>query len=300
MITTLSTSLAARLRPATLAACLRFGLVAAIFGGTALALTACHSTKAPSGPEVTGPTTAAPQQLLQRTVSNRQTAEFISAKLKFSADINSKSASVDGTLRMKRDDVIRIQLQALGVMEVGRMEFTPDYVLIMDRINKQYIKAPYTDVDFLRSSGISFYTLQALFWNELFQPGRQTPELNTYTVNVDGKNLNVGFEREKLSYQWVVEQASALIRQVSATHSDTHDGNATLNWNYTDFQKVEGRPFPCNQQVTFAAKNRTMKMGFRLSSPNTDSDWETRTKVSGRYEQVTVEEVLGKIATLGN
>ena len=282
----------------TLVASLRSGLVAAIFGGT-VSLTACHSTKAPVGPEVAGPTAAAPQKLLQRTVSNRQTTNFITARLKFSADINAKSVSVDGTLRMKRDDVIRIQLQALGLMEVGRLEFTPDYVLIMDRVNKQYIKAPYADVDFLRSSGITFYTLQALFWNELFQPGRQTPEMDTYVVTADDKNLNVAFQRDRLTYQWVVEQTSALIRKVSATHSDAKGDNATLNWDYADFQKVEGHPFPCNQQVTFAAKSRTMKMGFRLSSPDTNSDWETRTKVSSRYQQVTVEEVLSKISALG-
>ncbi len=289
----------ARLRSASLVACLRFGLVAAIFGGASSVLTSCHSTKAPTV-STADTDAAAPMRMLKRTVTNRQTAEFVSAKLKFSAAINNKDVSVDGVLRMKRDDVIRIQLQALGVMEVGRLEFTPDYVLIMDRVNKQYIKAPYADVDFLRSSGITFYTLQSLFWNELFQPGRQTPELETYTLSPDGQNLNVAFQRDKLSYQWVVEQPSALIRKVSATHSDTKEGNATLNWDYADFQKLEGHPFPCNQQVTFAAKNRTLKMGFRLSSPTTDSDWETRTKVSSRYDQVTVEEVLSKIAALGN
>jgi len=264
----------------------------------AVALTACHSTKSITTPGTTETSVMAPQKLLQRTVSNRQTTNAISAKLKFSAAINAKNVSVDGTLRMKRNDVIRIQLNALGIMEVGRMEFTPDYVLIMDRINKQYIKAPYADVDFLKSSGISFYTLQALFWNELFQPGQQTPDLDTYKLTADQKYLNVSYDREKLSYQWVIEQVSALISKVSATHSDTGTGNATLNWDYTDFQELAGHPFPCNQQVTLAMKNRTMKMGFRLSSPTTDGDWESRTTVSKRYEQVTLDEVLGKIASL--
>ena len=282
------------------ALCRRLFLSCLLCCAIVASFTSCRTTKVATSGNTTETDASAPMKMLQRTATNRQTTDFITAKLKFSADIGSKSVSVDGTLRMKRDDVIRIQLQALGVMEVGRLEFTPDYVLIMDRINKQYIKAPYTDVDFLSSSGITFYTLQSLFWNELFQPGRQTPQLDTYVVTADGKNLNVGFEREKLSYKWVVEQSSALIRQVSATHADVKEGNATLNWDYADFQKVEGRPFPCDQQVTFATKKRTMKMGFRLSSPATDSDWETRTKVSSRYEKVTVEEVLGKIAALGN
>ena len=37
--------------------------------------------------------------------------------------------------------MIRIQLTPLGLMEAGRIEFTKDYVLVVDRINKEYIKA---------------------------------------------------------------------------------------------------------------------------------------------------------------
>ena len=35
--------------------------------------------------------------------------------------------------------------------EVGRIEFTKDYVLFIDRIHKQYVKAKYNDVAFLKT-----------------------------------------------------------------------------------------------------------------------------------------------------
>ena len=75
-------------------------------------------------------------------------AQAISAKIKFSINTGSKDLSVSGSLKMKKDDVIRIQLTPLGLMEAGRIEFTKDYVLVVDRINKEYIKASYSDVDF--------------------------------------------------------------------------------------------------------------------------------------------------------
>ena len=92
--------------------------------------------------------------------------------MKFSVEVGNQDITLTGNLKMKRDDVIRLQLMAFGFVEAGRLEFTKDYVLIMDRINKQYLKAPYVQIDFLRNSGLNFYTLQALFWNELFQPNR--------------------------------------------------------------------------------------------------------------------------------
>jgi len=75
---------------------------------------------------------------------------------------------------MRKDEVIRLQLLVPIIRsEVGRIEFTKDYVLFLDRIHKQYVKAKYNDVAFLKNNGINFYSLQALFWNQLFIPGQQ-------------------------------------------------------------------------------------------------------------------------------
>lgn len=267
---------------------------------TGLLLAACRTPKVAVNDGNAATEVLSAQKMLSRVNSNRQTTEFITAKLKFSADIDGKGATVSGMLRMKRDDVIRIQLMALGVMEVGRLEFTPDYVLIMDRVNKQYIQAAYDDVDFLESSGISFYTLQALFWNELFQPGHREPVADAYTMKLQQDHVTLDYARDLLSYQWLVDRKKALIEQVSAVHGRGNDADkATLSWHYANFSSLEHNVFPCDQQVTFAAKKRNVKMGFLLSSLSTDSDWETRTKVSSRYKKVTIDEVLDKIASMG-
>ena len=90
---------------------------------------------------------------------NAQTAKFITSKVKFSVEVGPQKLTLTGNLKMKRDDVIRLQLMAFGFVEAGRIELTKDYVLIMDRINKQYLKAPYMQVDFLRNSGLNFNAL---------------------------------------------------------------------------------------------------------------------------------------------
>ena len=71
--------------------------------------------------------------------------------------MGSKDVTVPGSVHMRKDKVIRIQLfvPLLG-SEIGRLEFTPDYVLVMDRFNRQYVKGDYNQLDFLRDNGISF------------------------------------------------------------------------------------------------------------------------------------------------
>ena len=53
---------------------------------------------------------------LRKVYDNEVYAQAISAKIKFSINTGSKDLSVSGSLKMKKDDVIRIQLTPLGLM----------------------------------------------------------------------------------------------------------------------------------------------------------------------------------------
>ena len=255
-------------------------------------LAGCSSHKdVASGAHGSDATFAATDFLQQVTAQNVK-HDYMTAKLKVSAAMGSQNVSVSGSLRMKRDAVIRIQLTALGLMEVGRLEFTPDYVLIMDRIHKQYIKAPYKKVDFLQSSGINFYTLQALFWNELFEPGEKKADPRRFDATAAGGEVLISLADggHHTDYQWSAQRQSALITQAKVTHRD-----ALFTWTYDDFKKFDKRLFPNDMQMKLSAGSKNMQMGFKLSSVDHDDDWELYTTVSSRYSEVTVDDILQKL-----
>ena len=92
-----------------------------------------------------------------------------------------------GTLRMKRNDVIQISIVTFGVLEVARIEMTPDYFMLIDKVGKQYVKSPYNEVSFLRDGNVDFYTLQAYFWDE--QTSNYSGWERKDFVSVGGKSL---------------------------------------------------------------------------------------------------------------
>ena len=235
-----------------------------------------------------------PQAFLQQLDAQAPKAQCVTAKLKFSAKVGSQNISVGGSLRMKRDDVIRIQLVALGIVEAGRLEFTRDYVLFMDRINKQYVKVPYEQVDFLAQNGINFYMLQALFWNELFQPGHRQPQLADFTVAPQGSDVAITLpEVSRIAYSWLADAATARIKTTRVDHRD-----ARMRWDYKTFKKLENTSFPTDMEVELATAKKTVDVGLQLSSLSTDDDWETRTTVSSKYKQVSVDDILRRIMLL--
>ena len=241
------------------------------------------------------------QAFLQKVTDNAQHARFITSKVKFSVEVGSRQMTLTGNLKMKRDDVIRLQLMAFGFVEAGRLEFTKEYVLVMDRINKLYLKVPYSHLDFLRNSSIDFYVLQALFWNELFQPGKMkvTDEaLKSYTTEEGSDDTVIFMEDGKLSYRWLAENGTARVKMANIMFNDKYRGNYQLNWDYEDFQGFSRKFFPMVHTISFSSPEKEVKMGMTLNYMGSEENWEPRTEVSSKYRQVTVEEILQRFMSL--
>lgn len=265
-------------------------------------LGACKSSKTVETPVVqAGPETVQEQKFLQKVSDNAQYTKFITSKVKFQVQVGAQDLALTGNLKMKRDDVIRLQLMAFGFVEAGRLEFTKDYVLIMDRINKQYLKVPYNQLEFMRNSGLNFYSLQALFWNELFQPGRNKvtdEQLKDYDANMGGDDVVISLDQDKMSYKWLAAKSSGLIRMANIQYKDKFRGTTQLNWDYRDFKRLGSKQFPTDNRVTFNSDGKEVKLGITLNYIGNESEWETRTEVSGKYRQVTVDEILRRFMSL--
>ena len=241
---------------------------------------------------------------VEQVKNNAQTAKFLTSKVKFSVEVGPQKLTLTGNLKMKRDDVIRLQLMAFGFVEAGRIELTKDYVLIMDRINKQYLKAPYIQVDFLRNAGVDFYTLQSLFWNELCQP-KQTNVVKQDTTKVystieSDDDMIISLEEGKMEYSWLASKNSAYIRMANILYKDRFNGNSQLNWDYDLFEVVGNKQklYPTKHGITLTTPKKEVKLGMTLSYIGAESEWETRTEISNKYREVTVDEILRRFMSL--
>ena len=241
------------------------------------------------------------QNFLLKVNDNAQYEKFITSKVKFSIEVGVQKLTLTGNLKMKRDECIRLQLMAFGFVEAGRIELTPDYVLIMDRINKQYMKASYGSVDYLRNSGLNFYTMQALFWNELFVPGQSKVTdnlLNRMDADLSGEDAIISLNDGKMQYRWLATKDKATIRMANIIYSDQFNGNTQLNWDYEDFRVMGRKIFPCEHGITFTTPDKEVKLGMVLNYLKHDDNWATHTDVSSSYKEVSVDEILRRFMAL--
>ena len=277
-------------------------------GGTSLQPSGSSATASNAGKHGktdTGSTAVTATAFMQKVADNKVYATNIVGNMTFSLQAGGKDITVPGSLHMRKDEVIRLQLfiPILGT-EVGRLEFTPTYVLVIDRLHKEYIKADYTQVDFLKQNGLTFYSLQALFWNQLFLPGeKQVSEsaLRKFTPALDaaGTTVPVSLADGKMTFLWNADRTTGCIDEATVSYKSASHGESTLNWRYSDFKAVGVKQFPAQQVFKFtttATKSKqTMQVSMSLNDVKTTSKWETTTEVSSRYKKIEASDVLQRL-----
>lgn len=282
-----------------------------------LALASCGSQKAAISSGQKSPATAiAPKDnsraqidFVDKVNDNASYQKNISAGITFKVTQgNGKEISVPGQLRMRKDEVIRLSLQVpiLGT-EVGRIEFAKDYVLFVDRMHKEYVKAAYSQVGFLRDNGIDFYSLQALFWNKLLLPGQKTvnyTDLDKFSANLNGngQTVPVTLKSGKLTYTWTADRTTGVISKTRVDYRSSGHGTSSLTWDYSNFNNFGSKKFPYANSMTIVTPangtTKTLKASYIINSISTAADWETETTLSSKYKQVSVEDILGKLSNI--
>ena len=242
---------------------------------------------------------------MQKVADNAVYATNIVGDMKFNLQVGNRNITTSGALHMRKNQVIRIQ-HFLGT-EVGRLEFTPDYVLVIDRLHKEYIKADYSQLDFLKNNGLNFYSLQSLFWNQLFLPGKDRLDessLRQFNVNLQssGTTTPVSLHQGNMDFVWNADKQNGTIGQTTVSYRSQQHGNSTLTWLYSNFMTVGVKSFPAKQSFTFTTtatrQNQTVQVPLDMDEVTTKDNWEVNSTVSSKYKKIETKDILAKIMTL--
>ena len=232
--------------------------------------------------------------VVARINENRQTARGIRGKMSIGLRMgDGTSLSASGSIKMKRDEIIQLSITALGLVELGRMELTPKYLFIQDRYHKRYLKSAWSDIPSLKSAGVDFNTFQALFWNELFVPGRSgAPSEDDFLQSSSGL-------RAKLEPKDAPEAASLLFytdedqKLVYQTTLIARNGKLRFDGNCSSWSQLDGKQFPAALRLAISVtKEYVAELTFTRLQVDESMGNIATTLSDGKYTQVSLEEVL--------
>ena len=233
-------------------------------------------------------------EYVEKLINHAGEWDAFTAKVNLSVDLDGKGPTkVGGTLRIKKGEVIQLSVAPLLGIEVARVEITPSGVLVIDRVNKQYVKASFVELESWVHADLDFHSLQALFLCELFLPGKSrltASDASDFRVDVEMQGVVLDVKKSgRFTYQFLTQASEAILKESCIGLSGTP---YLLRWKYDTFRPFEQGQFPTDMQIIFEGGKKTIKAALALSRLSTNSNWETHTEVSSRYTKVELADIL--------
>ncbi len=260
------------------------------------AILGCRSTKNVAS-EDKEPAGKGPREWVEKMATMGLKDGTVTSKLHLDLSLDGKSLSVGGNCNLKRDEVIQLSLVALGFMEVGRLEFTPEYMMMVNRMERQYVKVAYKDVSYMQQAGIDFYTLQALFWNDVFVPGKSGQwNEGDFSMTQNKEEVVLTSRADHLlCCRFVVDLVAGLIRNTSVEVLSQMTA-PRLEWDYRHFTEVGQKSFPDKMQLSLSGIGKQVSAMFTLSNVRWNAKTVEPTQEPGsRYKKVSPESILKQL-----
>lgn len=263
-------------------------------------LSACRSSRQLAGTDGEGADGGRDTEWVDKMAGAALKDGTVTSKMNLSLKMGGKSLSVGGNCNLKRDEVIQLSLVVMGMMEVGRLEFTPQYMMLVNRMERQYVKVSYSEVPYLLDAGIDFYSLQALFWGDLFVPGSGS-SWNESDFSVSRTNESTVLTTQDngmLQCRFVVDLLTGLLRNTSVA-SPTKLASTRLDWTYQHFAAVEQKSFPDKMRLSLRDGVKTYTADFSLSNLKLDAKKvEPTQEPGGKYKKVAPETIFKQLMKL--
>ena len=215
------------------------------------------------------------------------------SELTASLSLNLNGTKVSGQLRMRRGRSVQISASMLGLVEVARIEFLPEMVVVMDRSHNLSAVCHYADIPYRNEWGLDFDMVQSLLWNRIFSPGSSDEHDAASRLQVEKESQDgvVNISDMEYGYLFSTDGKNRLDR-VSKTGSDY-----SFAVDYSDFTAVSGKwLYPLGLLVEINTSSVNVRATAKMSSVQTEKkNWADRTQVTRRMKQVTLDELLDNL-----
>lgn len=173
---------------------------------------------------------------------------YLVAKSKVS--FKSKTQDFDNTnvnIRMKKDSIIWLSVTGVG-FEVARGIITPDSIVFMDKIHKDYFVFTYQQLSKQYNFDLNFPLLQSVILGNLpfakEDGGRFVKENNQYVL----KQV-----KDRLEIDNYLSEDSFKLSKIKATEIPTQN---TFTLDYEDYKEVKTFLFPFTSQINLNVKSQ--------------------------------------------
>lgn len=208
-----------------------------------LILFSCKAKKSVFSPTATAKSVdKSHAQYLAAINQHQNNFKTFSTKANTKLSLDGREFDVTLNIRIKKGEGIWVSVTAVAGLEVARALITPDSLQLIDRINNEYLKKPFSYIQKFTNPQVDYNTLESLLVGNIVpMASNGNPQ---FLMNNEGLNL-VGTSGS-LNFMLLLNKS------FKAFKTDLNDDVAqqSLEVKVTDFEKIEEQLFPKNISLT--------------------------------------------------
>lgn len=221
-----------------------------------------------------------------------------SSKLNLNLSSGTRSLSSRANLRIVKDKAIEISIRPLVGIEMVRLHVDPDSLVLLDRMNKRFVKESIEDVKEVYPVGFDYTTLQSLFTNQMFVSGQPDVIYSDYDKFLTGRVSNLYYllksvdDKSGIEYSFTIDGND----RITFTRLVEPKENYAMDWQYENFVMGTYKTFPHKMNVALTSPKQKASVGLEFSGILLDEDFELLVSIPGSYTRASISDIL-KILT---
>ncbi|MCK9342359.1 MAG: DUF4292 domain-containing protein [Massilibacteroides sp.] len=233
-------------------------------------------------------------QLLTSLSQQEESCKTLRSSLKAHIKFPEKKLNLSMEIRLIKDSILWISVRPLFGIEVARILYKPNQIIIIDRIHKCYAKASAVESRRYLPAGFDFYSLSALVLHQLFLPGKAvygTAEKNPWRFITKAKNsFLLADDSYGRNYSFEVDGKGQLRAvQIIDFRKEQH-----LNWSYEDYKEItDANTYPREMKGSVSEKGKALFfLQFDFSKWRMNQSIKTTGSITSKYRKINIEEML--------
>ena len=240
------------------------------------------------------------KELFSIVLDNSLEYKTFSGRMKVPVPVGKLKIDATVSLKIIKDEKLLISVQMPFTGEVVKLGISEDSLIIIDRINKQYVSESIQNI--IKNTGFNFniYNIQSLFTNQLFLGGKPDITEKDYHLFTIQQSQEQAIIRSKekhqhIDYSFTIDYTD----HIRNTIMSGNDGKATMHWMYDNFSTLgNNQLFPMQMNMNLTNKDSQFSMNFTFSKIDLDNNFEIDFNIPNKYTRITLEQAMLLIKSL--
>lgn len=206
--------------------------------------------------------------------------------IKISIDDNSALINLKANILISKDSAILVSLSNMLGIEISRILFQPDNIILVDRINKTYKTGTYNDIYKKYNFSVNYYLLQSILFSDYSYIFNTYNYMNTSdTIKSKFNNYEINFSSNEKEINNIILFIDSKNENIIQAVLRSKENNQDLKIEYISYINYKSIYFPEIIDLDFKSKKTNLTLTLKNGTVNFQANTQIKLDIPKNYNR---------------